>query len=332
MSECYRCDDVIEWAESGSQTCKKKRLEYFDWNDPLALVLLFFSGLGLLLVILVSLLFLRFRNSPVVKAGGGWLCQLILASLSVSFASGVLFVGRPSDTLCKARQVLYGLSFTACVSCILVKTLKILLAFSEERELAARRRLRILYASVGLCVALQAIICTTWLLLKSPRRTWLWSSSSVLEECDEGSNEAFGAMLGYIALLALVCFILAYRGRKLPQKYNETKFIIFSMLLYLIVWIIFIPIYVNTRGKYLPAVEMIIILISSYGTLSCHFLPKCYNILFRKSENTLEAHIRNVQEYSKKNASNLSLPAPPKPQPGSNPAVSPDQTIHTQNI
>ncbi|XP_062843282.1 G-protein coupled receptor family C group 6 member A [Trichomycterus rosablanca] len=326
MSECYRCDNVTEWAESGSRACQKKTLEYFCWSDPLAILLLFFSGFGVMVVALVSVLFFWYRDSPVVKAAGGWLCQLILASLSVSFSGAVLFVGRPTDDQCKARQVLYGLSFTTCVSCILVKTLKILFAFSEEREHEAQRRLKKLYASVGVCVALQVIICTTWLVVKSPRRTLSSFSMSVLEECDEGSNEAFAVMLAYIALLALVCFILAYRGRKLPQKYNETKFITFGMLLYLIAWTIFIPIYVNTRGKYLPAVEMIVILISSYGTLSCHFLPKCYNMIFRKSENTVEAHIKNVQEYSKKNALNLKLPEPLKPHAASNPAFVPETT------
>ena len=51
--------------------------------------------------------------------------------------------------------------------------------------------------------------------------------------------------------------MLAYtfKGRKLPQKYNEARFITFSMLLYLMSWLIFVPVYVTTSGMYLPAVE-----------------------------------------------------------------------------
>lgn len=199
------------------------------------------------------------------------------------------------------RQVLFGLSFTLCVSCILVKSLKILLAFQLNPDLKdVLRRLYQPYAIICLCVALQVLTCTLWLVLQSPREKATIFTTTVLAECDEGSQVAFGVMLGYIAVLALVCFACAFKGRKLPQKYNEARFITFSMLLYLMSWVIFVPIYVTTSGKYLPAVEMVVILISNYGILSCHFFPKCYVILFKKEHNTKSAFMKNVYEYSRK--------------------------------
>lgn len=309
MDQCYSCDGNSEWAESGSSACKKKGVEFFSWSDPFAVVLLSLSVLGVVFVFAVSVLFLQHQRSPVVKAAGGSLCQLILVSLSGSFASAMLFVGKPTAVQCKVRQVLYGLSFTVCVSCVLVKSLKILLAFHMNLMLKQLlRRLYKPYTIVSMCVALQVVICACWLILKSPKTTSTMFLKSVLEECDEGSYVAFGVMLGYIAILALVCFVFAFQGRKLPQKYNEAKFITFSMLIYLIAWIIFIPTYVNTKGKYLPAVEMIVILISSYAVLSCHFLPKCYIILFRKTQNTRDAFVKSIYEYSKRTAGNLCPP------------------------
>lgn len=309
MDQCYSCDVNTEWAESGSSACREKGVEFFSWSDPFAVVLVSLSVLGVVVVFSVAALFLRYRGSPVVKAAGGSLCQLILLSLSGSFASAVLFVGKPSAAQCKVRQVLYGLSFTMCVSCILVKSLKVLLAFHMNLMLKKLlRRLYKPYAIVSMCVALQAVTCACWLILKSPKTTSIVFLRSVLEECDEGSYVAFGVMLGYIALLALVCFVFAFQGRKLPQKYNEAKFITFGMLIYLIAWIIFIPTYVNTKGKYLPAVEMIVILISSYAVLSCHFFPKCYIIVFRKTQNTKDAFVRSIYEYSKRTVGNLCSP------------------------
>ncbi|XP_017350582.2 G-protein coupled receptor family C group 6 member A [Ictalurus punctatus] len=309
MDQCYSCDVNSEWAESGSSVCKKKEVEFFSWSDPFAVVLVSLSVLGVVVVFAVSVLFLQHRGSPVVKAAGGSLCQLILVSLSGSFASAVLFVGKPTALQCKVRQVLYGLSFTVCVSCILVKSLKILLAFHMNLILKQLlHRLYKPYTIVSMCVALQGVTCACWLILKSPKMTSTVFLRSILEECDEGSYVAFGVMLGYVALLALVCFVFAFQGRKLPQKYNEAKFITFGMLTYLIAWIIFIPTYVNTRGKYLPAVEMIVILISSYAVLSCHFLPKCYIILFRKTQNTRDAFVRSIYEYSKRTVGNLRPP------------------------
>ncbi|XP_076838246.1 G-protein coupled receptor family C group 6 member A isoform X2 [Brachyhypopomus gauderio] len=301
MDQCYACDSSTEWAEPGSSMCMPKTLDYFPWSDGFAVVLLSLAGIGVLVVGLVSFLFFWYRESPVVKAAGGPLCHLILLSLLGSFVSVTFFVGKPTDTHCKVRQVLYGMSFTLCVSCILVKSLNILLAF--QMKLLLQQVLRRLYKSyvvVCVCTALQGVICTSWLLLKSPHKTFTLYTKFILEECDEGSNEAFAVMLGYIALLALLCFIIAFQGRKLPEKYNEAKFITFGMLVYLMAWVIFIPIYINTDGKYLPAVEMVVILISNYGILSCHFLPKCYNIIFRKTYNTRDAFMKNIYEYSTK--------------------------------
>ncbi|XP_071393617.1 G-protein coupled receptor family C group 6 member A-like [Centroberyx affinis] len=308
MGQCLSCDSQTEWSPEGSSRCIPKTLEFFSWQDCFAVVLLTFAALGILLVLLVSALFVQQRNTPTVRAAGGPLCQVMLFSLVGSFISAVLFVGRPNRLQCKARQVLFGLSFTLCVSCILVKSLKILLAFHFNPGLQELlRRFYQPYVIIAACVALQVATCICWLVLKCPYNNVIKNPTTLLEDCHEGSHVAFGVMLGYIAVLALVCFVCAYKGRKLPQKYNEAKFITFSMLLYLISWMLFVPVYVTTSGVYLPAVEMVVILISNYGILSCHFFPKCYVILFRKEKNTTSAFKRSLYEYSSKNTESVSV-------------------------
>ncbi|KAJ7417980.1 hypothetical protein BTVI_30849 [Pitangus sulphuratus] len=91
-------------------------------------------------------------------------------------------------------------------------------------------------------------------------------------------------------------------GRKLPENYNEAKFITFGMLIYFIAWIVFIPVYATTFGKYLPAVEIIVVLISNYGILCCTFLPKCYIIIYKQETNTKSAFLKMVYTYSSKSA------------------------------
>ncbi|XP_056142950.1 G-protein coupled receptor family C group 6 member A [Lampris incognitus] len=301
MDLCLSCDLKTEWSPEGSSRCIGKTLQFFSWRDGFAVVLLTLVALGILLVLLLGGLFLHQRHTPIVRAAGGPLCQVILLSLVGSFISALLFVGQPSDLQCKSRQVLYGLSFTLCVSCILVKSLKILLAFQFNPAMQEfLKRLYQPYLIIGGCLAFQFLTCISWVVLKSPFYNIIMYPTTMLAECHEGSYLAFGLMLAYIAVLAFVCFICAFKGRKLPQKYNDAKFITFSMLLYLISWFMFVPVYVTTSGVYVPAVEMVVILISNYGILSCHFFPKCYIILFRKEQNTRSAFIRNVYEYSNK--------------------------------
>ncbi|XP_026107879.1 G-protein coupled receptor family C group 6 member A-like [Carassius auratus] len=303
---CSMCDTENTWSSTNSSECLPKPNEFFEWNCVFAIILLMLTAFGILLLFSVFALFFWQRDSLVVKAAGGPLCHLILFSLLGSFVSVIFFVGEPSNETCMVRQVIFGLSFTLCVSCILVKSLKILLAFQMNLDLKELlRKLYKPYVIICICMGLQVTICTIWLTLHMPFKGKEVQAKSILLECKEGSDVMFGLMLGYIALLALICFTFAYKGRKLPQKYNEAKFITFGMLIYLMAWVIFIPVYITIHGKYVPAVEVVVILISNYGILSCHFLPKCYIIIFKKEQNTKDAFLNSVYEYAKKSAENI---------------------------
>ncbi|XP_029360086.1 G-protein coupled receptor family C group 6 member A isoform X2 [Echeneis naucrates] len=307
MDQCLTCDEGKEWSDEGSSNCTPKAQIYFSWHDGFAVVLLTFAAMGIVLVFMVSALFFHKRATPVVKAAGGPLSQVILFSLVISYVSAVLFVGRPNGIQCKAQQMMFGISFTLCISCILVKSLRILMAFQLNPAVqVVLRQVHKPYVTVGIVVGLQVVICICWLALRSPSKEILNLPKTLLERCNKGSYVAFGVMLGYIAILAFVCFICAFKGRKLPQHYNEAKFITFSTLLFLISWLLFIPIYVTTPGRYISAVEMTVILISNYSILSCHFFPKCFTMLFKKEKNTESAFRKNLYEYSNKSVDSVS--------------------------
>ncbi|TRZ03545.1 hypothetical protein DNTS_015990 [Danionella cerebrum] len=338
---CSQCDTESFWSSSNSSNCSTKLHEFFEWNSGFAILLLTLAALGILLLFMMSALFFWKRNSPVVKAAGGQLCHVILFSLLGSFVSVIFFVGEPSNLTCRVRHVLFGLSFTLCVSCILVKSLKILLAFQMNFDLKELLcKLYKPYVIVSICMGLQVTVCTVWLTLHHPFREKVVQPKAILLECNEGSKVMLWLMLGYIALLVLICFSFAYKGRKLPQKYNEAKFITFGMLIYLMAWVIFIPVHLTVSGKYVPAVELVVILISNYGIMSCHFFPKCYVILFKKEHNTKDAFMKNVYDYARKTASNIKGLSGTEPQAKtentiyaiSNPSLEPDKDqFSTQN-
>ncbi|KAG3290118.1 G protein-coupled receptor class C group 6 member A, transcript variant X3 [Ictidomys tridecemlineatus] len=310
MDHCVLCNNETHWAPVRSAMCLEKEVEYLNWNDSLALLLVALSLLGIIFVLAIGIIFTRNLNTPVVKSSGGLVvCYVILLCHFLNFASTGFFIGEPQDFTCKTRQTLFGVSFTLCISCILMKSLKILLAFSFDPNL--QNFLKCLYKPIPIiftCTGIQVIICILWLIFAAPTVEENVSLPRVIIlECEEGSTLAFGTMLGYIAILAFICFIFAFKGRKLPENYNEAKFITFGMLIYFIAWITFIPVYATTFGKYLPAVEIIVILISNYGILCCTFFPKCYVILCKQETNTKSAFLELIYSYSSHSAGNLAM-------------------------
>ncbi|EPY74564.1 G-protein coupled receptor family C group 6 member A isoform 1 [Camelus ferus] len=307
---CLLCNNETHWAPIRSTRCFEKEVEYLNWNDSLAILLLALSLLGILFVLAIGIIFTRNLNTPVVKSSGGLIvCYIILFCHFLNFTSTGFFIGEPQNFTCKTRQTLFGVSFTLCISCILTKSLKILLAFSFDPKL--QNFLRCLYKPIPIifiCTGIQVAICTLWLIFAAPVVEENVSLPRVIIlECEEGSVLAFGTMLGYTAILAFICFIFAFKGRKLPENYNEAKFITFGMLIYFIAWITFIPVYATTFGKYLPAVEIIVILISNYGILCCTFFPKCYVILCKQETNTKSAFLKIIYSYSSHSASSLTI-------------------------
>uniref|UniRef100_A0A8D0GL08 Extracellular calcium-sensing receptor n=1 Tax=Sphenodon punctatus TaxID=8508 RepID=A0A8D0GL08_SPHPU len=291
-SACDKCPEDF-WSNENHTSCIPKQIEFLSWTEPFGIALTLFAVLGIFLTSFVLGVFTRFRNTPIVKATNRELSYLLLFSLLCCFSSSLFFIGKPEDWTCRLRQPAFGISFVLCISCILVKTNRVLLVFEAKIPTSLHRKwwgLNLQFLLVFLCTFVQIVICVIWLYTAPPSsyRNHELEDEIIFITCHEGSLMALGFLIGYTCLLAAICFFFAFKSRKLPENFNEAKFITFSMLIFFIVWISFIPAYASTYGKFVSAVEVIAILAASFGQLACIFFNKVYIILFKPSRNTIE--------------------------------------------
>ncbi|XP_055475352.1 vomeronasal type-2 receptor 116-like [Psammomys obesus] len=304
MDHCVKCPES-HYANLEKNYCLQKSVSFLAYEDPLGMALTITALCLSVLTATVLVVFVKHRDTPIVKANNRALSYTLLLTLIISFLSSLLFIGQPNTATCILQQIAFGILFTVALSTVLAKAITVVIAFKVTVPTRLVRWLIVSRAPnfiIPICTLIQLVLCGIWLVTFPPfiDQDTHAEHGNIIIVCNKGSSIAFYYVLGYLCSLALGSYTVAFLSRNLPDTFNEAKFLSFSMQVFFCVWVTFLPVYHSTKGKIMVAMEVFSILASSATLLGLIFVPKCYIILLRPEKNSCLA-IRQ-KTHSRKNS------------------------------
>lgn len=307
--KCWECP-LGSRPNHNKSHCKEIPQDYFRRSSPLAIVAMLFSSIGIIITSYIIAIFIKYRDTPVVKASGRELSFVLLAGILLCYSMTFIITSKPSDIICGAAKFGIGFSFSVVYAALLTKTNRIARIFRAGKRTVRRPRFISPLSQVVICwilIAIQIAIGCVWLLLSPPQ-----AGSHFNTRADHQlvclSAVDFSYMIGftYPIFLIITCTAYGWITRKIPEAFNESKHIGFTMYTTCVIWLAFVPTYFSTGNNIEIRLGTMCFAINLSATicLACLFTPKFYIIILHPERNIRQSMLSSTKAQSMSKSNN----------------------------
>ncbi|XP_044512766.1 metabotropic glutamate receptor 7 isoform X2 [Gracilinanus agilis] len=280
--------------------CQDIPIVKLEWHSPWAVIPVFLAMLGIIATIFVMATFIRYNDTPIVRASGRELSYVLLTGIFLCYIITFLMIAKPDVAVCSFRRVFLGLGMCISYAALLTKTNRIYRIFEQGKKSVTAPRLISPTSQLAITsslISVQLLGVFIWFGVDPPNiiidydehKTVNPDQARGVLKCDITDLQII-CSLGYSILLMVTCTVYAIKTRGVPENFNEAKPIGFTMYTTCIVWLAFIPIFFGTAQSaeklYIQTTTLTISMnLSASVALGMLYMPKVYIIIFHPELN-----------------------------------------------
>uniref|UniRef100_A0A1I8PXH4 G-protein coupled receptors family 3 profile domain-containing protein n=1 Tax=Stomoxys calcitrans TaxID=35570 RepID=A0A1I8PXH4_STOCA len=293
-TQCLTCQ-LGTLPDATKQYCQTIPEVYLRPESAWAIGAMAFSATGILVTLFVVGVFIRHNDTPIVRASGRELSYILLAGILMCYAVTFALVLKPTNVVCAIQRFAVGFCFTVVYAALLTKTNRIARIFKAGKQSAKRPSFISPKSQLVICsffISVQILINGVWMLIAPSHAMHHHPTrEDNLLVCDSYIDASYVIAFFYPIVLIVVCTVYAVLTRKIPEAFNESKHIGFTMYTTCVIWLAFVPLYFGTANHVpLRITSMsVTISLSASVTIACLFSPKLYIILVRPERNVRQS-------------------------------------------
>ncbi|KAI7791391.1 metabotropic glutamate receptor 7 precursor, partial [Triplophysa rosa] len=236
--------------------CQPIPIVKLEWHSPWAVIPVFLAMLGIVATIFVMATFVRYNDTPIVRASGRELSYVLLTGIFLCYIITFVMIATPDMAVCSFRRIFLGLGMCISYAALLTKTNRIYRIFEEGKKSVSPPKLISPTSQLAITsslISIQLLGVLIWFGVDPPNTIIDYDEQKTINperaqgvlKCDITDLQII-CSLGYSILLMVTCTVYAIKTRGVPENFNEAKPIGFTMYTTCIVWLAFIPIFFGT--------------------------------------------------------------------------------------
>lgn len=293
--KCTPCDEATI-SNQNKTGCVRLSEVYMSVDSVQGIITATLSVIGASMSLIGAVVFLLFRDTPLVRSSNRELSILQLVISTLTFLFPLLYTIRPNLVICYSRPLVFGVLFSISNSIVFTKADRLLRIFKVKYRpkrksvtlmLSNKFQLTIVVTMAGLSV----VLCLMSLTYNQPKLLKIIDKQRYLLQL-HCINTVFATniLVAYMGAISVTCIVYTIKAKDLPRQFREGRYIGLGMFVASLVWLFYLPISFSGELKGLTEFSFCLaVCISNATMLFVIYWSKTWRILLHPEENNKEA-------------------------------------------